>query len=63
MKITEGIEEAWLDGWESGVREYAWWKDGEQQVGSCGTTLKKALQDGPDFIPSKYRKLKDKSDD
>jgi hypothetical protein len=32
-----------LDGIEEGVRKYAWWKDGEQHVGTCGTTLKSAL--------------------
>jgi len=26
-----------------GISYYAWWKDGEQFVGSCGTTLKEAL--------------------
>lgn len=33
------------EGFEAGVREYAWWADGVQYVGSCGTTLKKALED------------------
>ena len=27
-----------------GVTMYAWWKDGEQWVGSCGTTLKEAIK-------------------
>ena len=26
-----------------GIRRYAWWKDGVQYVGTCGTTLEKAL--------------------
>jgi hypothetical protein len=26
------------------LAEYAWWKDGVQYVGACGTTLKQALQ-------------------
>jgi hypothetical protein len=26
-----------------GLTRYAWWKDGVQYVGSCGTTLKDAL--------------------
>jgi len=30
-------------GYEAGIREFAWWKDGIQYVGSCGTTLEKAL--------------------
>ena len=31
-------ERGYLDGLEA----YAWWKDGEMQVGTCGTTLKEA---------------------
>ena len=27
----------------SGIFLYAWWKDGTQYVGTCGTTLEKAL--------------------
>ena len=27
-----------------GVRLYAWWKDGVQYVGSCGTTLTEAVE-------------------
>ena len=30
-------------GFAKGLRMFAWWKDGEQYVGSCGTTLKDAL--------------------
>lgn len=26
-----------------GVRRFAWWRDGVQYVGTCGTTLDKAL--------------------
>lgn len=29
----------------SGIARYAWWKDGVQYVGSCGTTLKEALDE------------------
>lgn len=28
-----------------GLKRYAWWGDGVQQVGTCGTTLKSALED------------------
>ena len=28
-----------------GVTRYAWWNDGAQTVGTCGTTLKKAIED------------------
>lgn len=31
-------------GKKEGVRAYAWWKDGVQYVGTCGTTLKEALE-------------------
>ena len=31
--------------YEDGLRAFAWWKDGVQYVGSCGTTLEKALED------------------
>ena len=35
------------DAWEKGVRTWAWWKDGTQYVGTCGTTLKEALEKNP----------------
>jgi len=36
------------DGYQDGLCAYAWWKDGVQYVGSCGTTLSAALlQKGP----------------
>jgi hypothetical protein len=34
--------DAYADGFIAGLREYAWWKDGQQWVGSCGTTLVEA---------------------
>lgn len=33
--------------WERGVRAWAWWNDGEQYVGTCGTSLKAALLTNP----------------
>lgn len=30
-------------GFEDGIRCFAWWKDGVQMVGTCGTTLERAL--------------------
>lgn len=27
----------------AGMSAYAWWKDGEQYVGTCGTTLRTAI--------------------
>jgi len=41
MSVT--AREAYLRGFIDGIREYAWWKDGEQQVGTCGTTLAEAV--------------------
>jgi hypothetical protein len=35
---------AYLAGFIAGLTEYAWWKDGEQLVGTCGTTLKTAIE-------------------
>ena len=40
-RLREEKDEAWANG----VREYAWWKDGVQYVGTCGTTLEQALKD------------------
>lgn len=34
----------YIRGLKAGVRLYAWWKDGTQYVGTCGTTLKHALE-------------------
>jgi hypothetical protein len=31
-------------GYEDGLTNFAWWKDGEQFVGTCGTTLKDAIR-------------------
>ena len=32
------------DGIKEGLTAYAWWKDGLQYVGTCGTTLAEALR-------------------
>ena len=34
---------AYGQGLITGIRRFAWWKDGVQYVGSCGKTLKEAL--------------------
>ena len=34
---------AFLCAFIAGLREYAWWKDGVQYVGTCGTTLQQAI--------------------
>ncbi len=37
---------AFYNGFRYGLRLYAWWgNDGEQHVGTCGRTLKQALDD------------------
>jgi len=35
----------YYDGVKEGLSRYAWWKDGEQYVGTCGRTLREALAD------------------
>lgn len=35
---------AYYNGIREGIEQYAHWKDGVQYVGTCGTTLKKALE-------------------
>ena len=32
-------------GLKEGLKMYAWWKDGTQWVGTCGSTLKQAIRD------------------
>ncbi len=40
-------DDAVREAWEEGVRNWAWWKDGVQYVGSCGMTLDAALAKNP----------------
>ena len=39
------LNEAYYDGIRDGIKQYAWWRDGVQYVGTTGTTLKDALKD------------------
>ena len=39
-------------GFLDGLAAYAWWKDGVQYVGTCGTTLEKAIQKTADVLPA-----------
>ena len=39
-RLKKELKQAYNDG----LRAFAWWKDGVQYVGSCGTTLKEALK-------------------
>lgn len=34
---------AWRQGVKAGLRQYAWWKDGVEYVGTCGSTLEAAI--------------------
>ena len=43
-EIQKKLEGAYLLGANDALELYAWWKDGEQFVGSCGTTLKQARE-------------------
>lgn len=38
------LQMARLQGYIEGLKAYAWWKDGTQYVGSCGTTLTEAIE-------------------
>lgn len=42
-KTTDAVRTAYFEGVREGLRKYAWWKEGVEYVGSCGTTLKAAL--------------------
>ncbi len=42
--FQSGKEQGYKEGYEAGLKTYAWWKDGVQYVGTCGTTLKEALK-------------------
>jgi hypothetical protein len=42
---------AYIEGIKEGLRQYAWWKDGVQYVGTCGKTLKQAIEEAEDLQP------------
>jgi hypothetical protein len=42
--LEEPLEEAYRRGVEDGLRAFAYMKSGVSYVGSCGTTLKEALE-------------------
>lgn len=42
---VRGYETAWAAGYKAALKLFAWWKDGVQYVGSCGTTLEEALKE------------------
>ncbi len=41
----EAVRAAQLNGLIEGLSMYAWWKDGVEYVGTCGRTLKQAIED------------------
>ena len=43
--IDRKINGAFQKGLATGIRRWAWWKDGKQFVGTTGKTLKEALED------------------
>lgn len=46
LVINEGeFKQIQFDAAVDGLTRYAWWKDGEQYVGTCGTKLKDAVTD------------------
>lgn len=44
----EEIPKSYREGFDAGLRLYAWWKDGVQYVGTCGTKLSDALKEIPE---------------
>ena len=43
--MSVALQMAWLKGYLAGLETFAWWKDGTQYVGTCGTTLKEAIEE------------------
>ncbi len=41
---TTSFQSGYKEGYKDGLTAYAWWKDGIEYVGTCGTTLKEALK-------------------
>lgn len=39
------ILSAFERGWIAGLTAYAWWRDGTEYVGTCGTTKNQAIAD------------------
>lgn len=40
---STAYQSGYEQGYKAGLTAYAWWKNGVQYVGTCGTTLKEAL--------------------
>ncbi len=39
-----------IDGVIAGITMFAWWKDGVQEVGTTGTTLKQAIKEAKEGL-------------
>lgn len=58
MESTDELKQImFLRGLKEGIKLFAWWKDSVQYVGTCGTTLKQALED---IDAGKYDNLVDR---
>ena len=45
IRAQQKADEAYRQGLREGMTRFAWWRDGVQYVGTCGTTLKEALEE------------------
>lgn len=43
MDMTKEEVRIWRAGVKHGLTMFAWWKDGVEYLGTCGTTLKEVL--------------------
>ena len=43
--IVDELNSQYRDGVIAGMTRFAWWADGRQMVGTCGTTLEQAVKD------------------
>lgn len=55
--IQEDLQAIYKQGFIDGMTNFAWWKDGVQFVGTCGKTLKEAIE-GIEQL-STYKKLQE----
>lgn len=58
MNRTEEVKAAYLQGYIDGLSAFAHWKDGIEYVGTCGSTLKKAIEHAnsdPNLFVGLYR--------
>ena len=46
----EATREKLLRAYGYGLRNFAWWQDGVEMVGTCGVTLKEAIEDASKLL-------------